>query len=133
VSDRLFKSIYNHGLFRYVAVGGSTFVIDAGTLYLLHSHAGYGISLSTTIAYWLAVVYNFTLLRFWTFGQTEKKDLHRHLTLYLILLGFNYLFAVLFVSTLSHHIYFLLAKTIATALQTLWNYYIYKNYIFKDA
>lgn len=91
---------------------------------------GLGLALATSIAYWVAIIYNFTLNRLWTFSIAEKESLHKHLASYLILLGFNYLFTVIFVSEVGHHIYFGLAKAIAVIIQTTWTYSVYKNVIF---
>jgi len=88
------------------------------------------VAIATTIAYWISIIYNFALNRYWTFSAWERESLRRHLSAYLVLLGFNYLFTVITVSLLSHIIYFGLAKVIAVAIQITWTYPIYKNVIF---
>lgn len=115
---------------RYIFVGGSTFVIDLGLLVLLHKKVGLGLALATSIAYWVAIAYNFFLNRTWTFSITEMESLKKHLTNYLVLLAFNYLFTVLFVTLASHHMNFALAKAVAVVIQTTWTYKVYKDYIF---
>ncbi|HVO86370.1 MAG TPA: GtrA family protein [Candidatus Binatia bacterium] len=124
------RYLYKHPLVRYIVVGGSTFIIDFGLLVVLHQKAGFGIALATSIAYWVAIAYNFFLNRSWTFSVAEKESLHKHLASYLILLGFNYVFTVIFVSILSRHIYFGAAKALAVIIQTTWTYKVYKDYIF---
>jgi putative flippase GtrA len=124
------KFFYSHPLVRYILVGGSTFVLDLGLLILLKEKAGFSLALATSIAYWVAIIYNFILNRYWTFSVSERENLHRHILNYLVLLGFNYLFTVLFVSIVGRHIYFGLAKAIAVIIQTTWTYFVYKNYIF---
>jgi putative flippase GtrA len=122
--------LYTHPLVRYIIVGGSTFVIDFALLLLLKQKVGLSLEVATSIAYWIAVTYNFFLNRYWTFSVAEKESLHRHLLNYLVLLGVNYLFTVIFVSMVGKHIYFGLAKAIAVIIQTSWTYFVYKNYIF---
>jgi len=122
--------MYRHHFVRYLFVGGTTFVIDIGLLYVLHGKMGIRIGIATSLAYWISIVYNFLLNRTWTFSARDKDDLRRHLITYLVLLGFNYLFTVIFVSYFSHHINYLLAKVLAVMIQMTWTYYIYKNYIF---
>jgi len=124
--------LYTHPLVRYIFVGGSTFVLDLGLLILLHKKAGFGLALATSIAYWVAIAYNFFLNRAWTFSIKEKESLSKHLMNYLFLLGFNYVFTVLFVTILGHHINFALAKALAVIIQTTWTYSIYKNVIFTN-
>jgi len=121
---------YKHRLIRYVFVGGTTFIVDLGLLVFLHKKVGFGLAMATSIAYWVAIAYNFLLNRTWTFSITEKESLKKHLVNYLLLLGFNYIFTVLFVTVVSRHINFALAKAIAVAIQTTWTYKVYKDYIF---
>ena len=122
--------LYSHPFVRYVFVGGTTFVLDFTILFFLHAKLGLGLALSTTVAYWFSILYNFLLNRFWTFNATEKGELSKHILLYGILLGFNYLFTVMFVSIVSNFIYFGLAKVLAVGIQISWTYLIYKKYIF---
>lgn len=122
--------LYKHHLVRYVLVGGTTFAIDLSLLIFFHQGANIGLAVSTSLAYWISIAYNFILNRYWTFSAGEKEKLRKHLTSYLILLGFNYLFTLVAVSALSHIVYFGFAKVIAVAFQITWTYPIYKNVIF---
>jgi putative flippase GtrA len=122
--------LYKHHFVRYLLVGGSTFVLDFGTLVLLHGVLNFGIAASTSVAYWLSIIYNFTLNRYWTFDAREKDSLQRHITTYFMLLVVNYLFAVTFVSFASDHINYIFAKAIAVIIQMIWTYPIYKKVIF---
>lgn len=122
--------MYHHHFIRYVFVGGSTFILDFSILFIMHEVFNLSLPLATTIAYWVSIIYNFSLNRWWTFSASENEKLHKHATAYLILLGFNYLFTVIFVSLVSQLIYFGLAKVLAVAIQISWTYYLYKNLIF---
>ena len=122
--------LYKHHFIRYLVVGFSTVAIDLGLLFVLHGKASVHLAIATSIAYWVSIVYNFLLNRSWTFSASDKRDLKRHLTSYLILLGFNYVFTVVFVDIVSHHINYLLAKMLAVAIQMSWTYLAYKNLIF---
>jgi putative flippase GtrA len=122
--------LYRHHFVRYLVVGGSTFVLDFGTLVLLHGKLGFGIAASTSVAYWLSIIYNFILNRYWTFDAREKESLQRHITTYFMLLIVNYFFAVTFVSFMSDHINYIYAKAIAVIIQMIWTYPVYKKLIF---
>jgi putative flippase GtrA len=122
--------LYRHHFVRYVFVGGSTFIIDFGLLYLLHQHANVSVPVAASISYWVSILYNFALNRYWTFSAWEKESLHKHLVAYGALLAFNYVFTIIVVSSLSHIMYFGLAKVIAVAIQIIWTYPIYKHIIF---
>jgi len=128
--DQALKA-YSHKPTRYLLIGGSSFVIDIGLLIILHGSFGLSVALSTTIGYWVSVVYNFNLHRIWTFGGISNKKIHQHLIPYSLLLAFNYLFTVIFVSFSSHHINYAVAKTLCVIMQTTWNYFIYNKVIFK--
>jgi putative flippase GtrA len=122
--------LYGHHLVRYLFVGGSTFVIDLGLLILLHGKLGVWLPLATAAAYCVSIVYNFCLNRWWTFSTSENKSLGEHIIPYVILLGCNLLFTVLFVSAMSHLINYALAKTLSVAIQTSWTYFCYKHFVF---
>lgn len=122
--------LYHHHFVRYLFVGGTTFILDLGILFILHGKLKLNLAGSTSVAYWLSTVYNFNLNRYWTFDSREKDSLKRHITTYLMLLIFNYLFTVTFVSIVGTHINYLLAKSFAVAIQMSWTYFVYKNYIF---
>ena len=122
--------LYHHHFVRYVFVGGTTFIIDFGILYILHGLLKLNLAASTSVAYWISISYNFVLNRYWTFDAREKESLKHHLTIYFVLLVFNYLFTVTFVSLAGAHINYVVAKALAVAIQMSWTYYVYKNYIF---
>jgi len=124
--------LYRHNLVRYLFVGGTTFVIDLSGLVLLHGHLNVNLAVATSISYWISILWNFNLNRNWTFSASENKKLHQHMLSYGILLGCNYLFTVLFVSIGSRFANYAVTKVIAVALQVLWTYPIYKNFIFSD-
>ena len=129
-TSALIRFLYKHHFVRYLFVGGTTFILDFGTLVVLHGKAHISLPIATSIAYWLSVMYNFSLNRGWTFDVSEKSSLHKHALAYGLLLAFNYLFTVIFVSTLSHHINYAQAKVMAVFFQMLWNFFVYKNFIF---
>jgi putative flippase GtrA len=125
MSDKL-KSLtvqlYKHHFIRYLFVGGTTFILDFTLLVLLHGFMHVNLAVATSIAYWTAVAYNFSLNRWWTFSASENSTLREHLMPYGILLGFNYLFTVLFVGLASRAMPYELAKIIAVPIQMVWTY-----------
>lgn len=122
--------LYRHHFVRYLLVGGSTFVIDFGILYVLHGHFGLNLAASASVSYWISISYNFVLNRYWTFDAREKASLARHVSTYFFLLVANYLFTVAFVSIVGEHINYVVAKALAVAIQMVWTYQVYKKVIF---
>ena len=122
--------LYRHHLVRYILVGGTTFIIDFSLLFFFKTRVHTSLALATSVGYWVSIIYNFTLNRWWSFSANEVHSLYRHALTYGILLAFNYTFTLIFVSTVSHLVYFGVAKILAVLIQTSWTYFIYKNYIF---
>lgn len=122
--------LYRHHFIRYLFVGGTTFIIDFGLLYSLHSKGKVNLAVATSVAYWTSIIYNFILNRYWTFDAREKESLKKHIFTYGSLLLLNYAFVLIFISIMSHHINYIVAKAIAVMLQMAWTYPVYKKVIF---
>lgn len=122
--------LYRHPFVRYLFVGGTTFTLDFLLLYTLHGLFKLNLAGSASFAYWISILYNFVLNRHWTFNSREKDNLKHHITTYFVLLVFNYLFTVTFVSIAGEHINYMLAKALAVVIQMSWTYVVYKRYIF---
>lgn len=129
-SKEIAEFLYRHSFIRYLFVGGTTFILDFGILVFLHGKLAVGIAAATSIAYWISIVYNFLLNRYWTFDAWEKESLQHHITAYFLLLIANYMFAVVFVSYVSDHIAYTTAKIVSVIIQMAWTYPIYKRVIF---
>lgn len=127
---KLTHYLYRHHFVRYLLVGGTTFVIDFGILFILHGHLKLNLAASTSVAYWISIAYNFVLNRYWTFDAREKDSLARHISTYFLLLIGNYLFTVTLVSVAGTHISYVIAKALAVGLSMIWTYPVYKKYIF---
>ena len=125
--------LYRHHFVRYLFVGGTTFIIDFGLLFLLHGQWELNLAASTSVAYWVSILYNFVLNRYWTFDAHEKQSLARHISTYFVLLIANYLFAVVFVTFVGLVINYIAAKALAVIIQMAWTYPIYKRVIFVSA
>jgi putative flippase GtrA len=124
------KTIYFHSFFRYVFVGGTTFLLDIFILFFLHDIVTMSLLVAASFSYWLSIAYNFCLNRSWAFNAKEENDVSRHLALYIVLLGCNYVLSLLIIWLLSQQMHYLVAKVIAVGLQIMWTYPLYKNVIF---
>ncbi|MGH7241555.1 MAG: GtrA family protein [Candidatus Saccharimonadales bacterium] len=127
---KLFWFLYLHSFIRYLFVGGSTLCIDLSVLIFLHGHLKVNLTLSTTAGYWLSVTYNFFMNRHWVFSAQQSKTLREHALLYGCLLTVNYIYTVIGVNALTHHISYEFAKIVVIMVSIVWTYPIYKRYIF---
>lgn len=127
------QSIANNTLFRYIFIGGTAYVIEISSLYLLISQDVNEI-LAVAITFWLGLIIAFVLQKVFTFKNTTKhvRHLTRQSTYYIILVGFNYLITLFAVSILSPLLGVLLSRTIILLITTGWNFIIYKKVIFKE-
>jgi putative flippase GtrA len=125
------RKVYEHSFVRYVAIGGTTFMLDFLILVLLHGVLGVNLLVAATISYWSSIIFNFVANRVWTFGATETH-IAKHAVAYGILLGFNYVFTLAFVGIASHMgMHYTIAKVFAVAIQIPWTYIAYKKVIFR--
>lgn len=128
MNNKLFAQIIKFGF-----VGGTSFVIDAGILFLLTEFCGIHYLLSGAISFTASVIYNYILSVKWVFDA--KKDVNKvqelavFIGLSVIGLGLNQLFMWLFVDIF--HIYYMLSKIIATAIVMVYNFVTRKIFIEK--
>lgn len=129
----MLKKHLNLSLLRYVIAGLGSFAFELSFAIFLHSVLGLHRTLSTSIAFWFAVLVSFLLQKLFTFRNYEKQftKLATQGTGYSLLVVCNYLFTVLIVSIFSDS-NFILARIFALGCTTIWNYFLYKNVIFGD-
>jgi putative flippase GtrA len=115
--------------FKYVFVGGSTFVLDLGLLVFLHAVCQVPVILAATVSYWTSIAYNFAMNRQWTFDTTAS--LRHHAVAYGILLLTNYVVTIGIIAALGAiHVNYAMAKVLAVVVSMSWTYVIYKKVIF---
>jgi putative flippase GtrA len=124
------RTVRNHSGFRYLVVGGSSFVLDFMILYVLHEIVEIRLWLATGLALLCSFAYNFTLQKVLTFSSTAQTP--RSLVKYLILVAVNAIATIGIVAVLSTFIGWIGAKIVATILTTVWNYLAYRYIIFVD-
>ncbi|MFF5079796.1 GtrA family protein [Actinoplanes sp. NPDC000266] len=115
--------------FRFLIVGGTSVVVDAGLLWVLHGVVGMWLEPATALAFLAGFLVNFLLNRQWAFASTGR--LHHQLAKYLALVAVNLLITVLLVKFLtSLGLMYLIAKVLTTAALSTINYFISRKWIF---
>lgn len=125
--------ILKNRLIRYLVVGGSAYALEMAVLFGLHDGIGLSPVESVAISFWFGLVIAFALQKFITFENHEKgiHILGTQLAIYACLVTFNYLVTLLAVKYLSKSYSVFEIRTAVIALGTIWNYVVYKNWLFK--
>ncbi|POH58451.1 GtrA family protein [Arthrobacter glacialis] len=121
----------NSYLLKFLLVGGLSFAIDLALLVVLHEVFGVGLWLATPVAFLTSLIFNFLLQRIFTFKATNRS--HASFIRYAILVAFNTLATDLIVNTFANlELTYTAGKVVATALTMVWNFYLYKYWIFRS-
>jgi putative flippase GtrA len=123
------RSFFGHSAVRYLIVGGLSFIIDFGLIFVLHVLASWPLWLATATAFLASFVFNYTLQRAFSFSSRSPHG--RALVKYAILVAANTIITVVIVDLLNATaVGWEWGKVISTVVTTLSNYVIYRKWIF---
>lgn len=128
-----FKKITNNTLFRYIFIGGLSYLIEVITIYVIINYSDLGSLTAVAISFWLGLIASFFLQKFLAFKNKESSAKHliwQSIT-YSILVIINYLFTLGFVAIFENTVGVFIARTIALIITTGWNFIVYSKVIFK--
>ncbi len=119
-------------VFRYLAMGGTSYATELAFIFTL-IFVGASELLSVAISFWVGLIVSFVLQKIFAFSNKDshRTALLRQSVVYLLLVAVNYSFTLWFVWVSTDLIGLLLARSVALALTTVWNFFIYRNIIFK--
>ena len=116
---------------RYLAVGGLSVIIDAGTLWLLYDVAHQHLWLATSAGFWLSFAFNFAANKYLTFSATTGG--RRQLMRYAVLVAVSYSSNLAIVTGLvALGLPAVVGKLIAVALLVVVNFGAYRYWVFRD-
>ena len=122
--------LYQNAVVRFLFVGGLSFALDLGLLALLHEVFGVELWLATPVAFVVSLVFNFLLQRMFTFRATNKGSVSA--VKYILLVIVNIAVSDLVVTGSDALGWsYLIGKAWATVMTTVWNYFLYRHWIFK--
>lgn len=128
VQGPLRRLLWNSGV-RYLLVGGSAFLVDLGLLALFYNVFGWKLWIATTIAFLLSFAYTYSMQRVFAFGSKAPQG--GALVRYAVLVIFNTVATALIVSAIDTTFAgWVGGKLVATAATTIWNYFIYRYWVF---
>lgn len=114
---------------RYLIVGGLSFVVDFGLLVLLHEVFDWAVGVATAVAFLASLVFNFAVQRKFSFESSHKT--HVSIVRYGLLVAANTVASVVVVELLTPTVLgYMGGKVIATAAMTVWNFFLYRHWVF---
>jgi len=123
------RTLVNHSAFRYLVVGGASFVIDFGLLAVLFQVLHWPLWLATGTAFLTSFVFSYLMQRAFSFGSESPHA--STLVKYLILLAFNTLATIGIVALVDLTGWgWGAGKISATVITTAWNYFAYRYWVF---
>lgn len=127
---RQLRILAESSVVRFVIVGGLSFALDLGILAILHGGFGVDLWIATPIAFVTSLVFNFLFQRLFTFRASSHRAVSA--AKYLLLVFFNIVVSDLIVTGFDSQGWsYVAGKVTATVMTTVWNYLLYRHWIFK--
>jgi putative flippase GtrA len=121
--------LFHNSMVRYGLVGGLSFIVDFGLVWVLHVAAGWPLWIATGCAFVASFGVNYTLQRLFTFSSRAPHG--GALVRYSILVAAHTVLTVVIVSLLDATIVgWGWGKLVATVITTVGNYFAYRHWIF---
>ena len=128
---KLAGQLAESSVIRFLVVGALSFALDLGLLTLLHEVLDVELWIATPIAFVVSLVFNFLLQRIFTFQATNGRGVSA--LKYGVLVVVNIFVSDLIVTGFDALGWsYLLGKGTATILTTVWNYFLYRHWIFRN-
>jgi len=122
-------------LFRYLWVGGISFIIDYTSLFIFTEYLHINYLISAAIAFILGLTTNYQLSTIWVFNNSRLNNKLSEFTIFSIIgiigLGLNEI--IIYVCSEFLNLYYMISKLISTAVVFFWNflgrkYILFTNY-----
>lgn len=125
------RKILNKSSIRYLFVGGSVYLFELLVI-AVAQHLGASPMIAVGLSFWLGFFVSFALQKLVAFSDSR---MHRRIVAsQLLAVGalviVNFCFTLLVTKLLSNLVPAAVARTLALAVTTTWNYYLYKTRIF---
>ena len=117
---------------RYLVVGVSVYIFEV-IIIVIAQAAGASAIFAVGLSFWLGLILSFILQKVIAFGdkRTGRHILIPQLLAFSLLVLFNFGFTLLFTKIFESHLPAFICRTIALAITTIWNFYLYKTRVFK--
>ena len=127
VAKQIFKKLNK----RYLIIGLSVYLIEILTIVVAQKLGASGV-VAVGLSFWIGLVIAFCFQKVVVFNnkRLHHRILAPQILAFLVLVLFNFCFTILVTKLLSPPIPAVFSRTIALAISTFWNYYLYKSHIF---
>lgn len=139
VIQRYFPKLYRRyfeksSFVKFFISGMISGTLDLVLLFLFHGIFGWGIVLSTSLAFLLSFLSSFYLQRVWAFEKKENKKVPRQLVLFMLnaFLSLNVNGFAMHFLTNSIGVWYIISQMMVNLSLGLLNFYIYKFIIFRE-
>jgi putative flippase GtrA len=117
---------------RYLIAGGVAFLFDFGMLWLFREVFGWPTWVAAGSAFVLSFAFTYTIQRVFSFGSDAPHG--RTLLRYTLLVVFNTLATAGIVALIDlTPAGWAVGKVVATVVTTIWNYFVYRFWVFAPA
>ncbi|MBS2546331.1 GtrA family protein [Catenulispora sp. NL8] len=130
----LIRTLAKNTYVRYAFSGGSALVTEEVVLYLTHGLAKFPLWLATGLAYLISFGVNFSINRMLTFAEHGAREgaVRKQTVRFALLVAMNLgVTQVLMYSLTGIGVNYLIAKPLSTLVITLYNFRLYKRWVFK--
>jgi len=126
------QSLFRHIGYRYIIIGCSIYLFEM-LIIVLAQKLGASAVLAVGLSFWLGLIVSFALQKIVTFNNRElhHRILIPQIMAFSALVIFNFGFTLLVAKLLCPPVPAIIARTIALAITTIWNFYLYKRHIFR--
>jgi putative flippase GtrA len=113
---------------RYIMAGGLSYAIELSFLLAFHKLGHLSVEASTAIAFWIGILTSFLFQKLFAFQDYQKtlRVISQQIIGYTLLVAFNYAFTLCVVALFPAGL-IIFSRTLALAMVTVWNYFIYKR------
>ena len=118
---------------KYVLVGGLSFAVDSGLLYVLVSYVGLHYLLAASISFVCGLVVNYLLAILWVFDESKRDSRKIEFTIY-ALIGLTGLIlndVVIYAITEGAGFHYMISKVITAAIILIWNFSLRRHFLFR--
>lgn len=120
-------------LMKFVITGGIALVIDIAIYYWLTRYGGVYYLLARTLSLGVAILWNFSINRYWTFQATEGKVSRQALRFILVILSTSLLsLGMMKVGVSILHFHDLVVLLVVSAITTLINFSAHSLWSYKE-